>query len=96
MFSELIEQIEAYYRARGLKWPDKKDAAIWLTTEVGELLDSLMRQESGWVRNTQKELDPSLELADCLLMVMVCAKAMNVDVVEVLLEKMEKKIRESA
>lgn len=94
MYDELIERIEKYYRDRNLKWPDKKDAAIWLSTEVGELLDSLMRLELGWVRNTVKASDPAEELADCLMMVMVCSKSLGIDVVEVLLEKMERKTKQ--
>lgn len=96
VFDELMEYIVDYYEARNLKWPDAKESALWITTEVGELIDSLLRKEQGWVRNNAKSSDPAEELADTLMMVMVCARSLGVDVVEVLLAKMERKISESA
>lgn len=94
VFDELMEYITDYYEAKGLRWPDAKESAMRLTTEVGKLIDALLRKEQGWMHN-QKSSDPAEELADVLMMTMVCARSLGVDVVEVLLAKMERKVRES-
>ena len=36
-----IETIQTYYKARGLQWPDAKDALWFYLSEVGELAESL-------------------------------------------------------
>lgn len=90
----LLDLIKHYFHTRGLKNPQAKDAAIFLATEVGELLDALMRQELGWVRNNTKDTDPASELADCLMMTMICADALGVDVFETLETKLEAKLAE--
>lgn len=90
----LSDLIKHYFHTRGMKNPQAKDAAIFLCTEVGELLDALMRQEMGWVRNNIKESDPASELADCLMMTMVCADALGVDIFETLETKLEAKLTE--
>lgn len=94
MFDDLIKEIEKYYTRRGLVWPDKKDALLWLTTELGELIDSTLRLELNWVRNSEKSVDMASEVADVLLMLLVFCKATSIDPVEALLEKMERKLKE--
>ena len=90
MFDELLEQVEKYYRERGLQWPDTKDSLLWLTTELGELTDAVMRQEAGWIRNNARSSDPREEIGDVVLMALVCARNLGVDPIEMMLEKMNR------
>jgi NTP pyrophosphatase (non-canonical NTP hydrolase) len=39
-----IETIKAYYKARGLRWPDAKDALLFFLSEVGELAEAYLVQ----------------------------------------------------
>ncbi len=36
-----IETIQSYYEARGLQWPDAKDALLFYLSEVGELAEAI-------------------------------------------------------
>lgn len=99
-FAYLEKKILQYYEMRGLKMPDLKDATLWLATEVGELLDAIMRLESGWVRNNPHSLERTHvakltavedELGDCLMMLTVAALLIDADLINILLRKMNKK-----
>ena len=94
-FDELSRVIDEYFEHRKMRKPNSKDAALFLASEVGEFIDALMRDENGWVRNNQKDCDVAFELADCLFMVLVCARALGIDPVTVLLQKMQKKMVDS-
>lgn len=85
--------IKHYYEQRQFKWPDAKDGGLFLATEVGEYLDALLRQEPDWTRNQEKLVDPAEELADCLMMVLVCAASLNITVDDVLIIKMDRKLK---
>lgn len=37
-----IETIHSYYKARGLQWPDAKDALLFYLSEVGELAEAYL------------------------------------------------------
>ena len=37
-----IETIQSYYQARGLQWPDAKDALWFFLSEVGELAEAYL------------------------------------------------------
>ena len=90
--SYLKEKIVAYYDLRGYVTPSLKDAAIWLATEVGELLDAIMRTEKDWVRNNpDKPSKVEEELADVMMMLLVAAGAADVDPMDALLRKMNRK-----
>jgi len=39
-----IETIQTYYKARGLQWPDDKDALWFFLSEVGELAQAYLSQ----------------------------------------------------
>lgn len=93
MYDDLIFKIRQYYLCRGLKWPDKKDSILWLFTELGELVDAVLRLESGWVRNNNKDTDVASELGDCLFMLLVTSQCLGIDPIEAMLNKMEKKMR---
>lgn len=101
----LEKKILEYYELRGLRMPNLKDSGIWLSTEVGELLDAIMRLECGWVRNDPAKNTPALlekdntaklraveeEMGDCLMMLLVTAHLIDVDIMNVLLRKMNRK-----
>lgn len=89
---KLNRLIVDYYDYRRLKIPDLKDSAIWLSIEVAELQDALMRQEPGWVRNNpDKPSDIAGEIGDVLMMLIVTAGMANIDPVQALLDKMKSK-----
>ncbi|MFZ3071083.1 MAG: hypothetical protein WA110_08190 [Anaerolineaceae bacterium] len=39
-----VERIQAYYSARGLSWPDQKNALLFYLSEVGELAEAYLAQ----------------------------------------------------
>lgn len=49
--SEMIATVNAYYAYRGLTDPTLAEAAKFLATEVGELVNASTRLEEKWVRN---------------------------------------------
>jgi len=42
-----IETIQSYYEARGLQWPDAKDALLFYLSEVGELAEAYLAHHAG-------------------------------------------------
>ncbi len=42
-----IKTIKAYYQARGLRWPDAKDALLFFLSEVGELAEAYLAKNEG-------------------------------------------------
>ena len=79
ILNHLTSQIVDNWTDRAVKIPQPKDAAIFLSTEVAEVLDALMRIEPGWVRTNDKEVDPGDELADVLMLTLTTARALGVD-----------------
>lgn len=71
--SDLEGRVVDHFRETGKAWPTTKDAAIFLATEVAEVLDAIMREESGWSRNNEKETSLEKELQDVLMMLLVTA-----------------------
>ena len=97
MFDFLIEKIDSYYEKRQLVVPNTKDSLLWLTSELGELVDAVQRNDeaNNWVRNNPgKKADLEGEVADVLLMLMVTAKTLSIDPFESLLDKMHRKLKE--
>ena len=42
-----LETIQSYYDARGLQWPDAKDALLFYLSEVGELAEAYLAHHEG-------------------------------------------------
>jgi len=85
-----IDHIEAYYRFRGMKMPNAKEALDFAITEIGEALDAWIRQnQEGWTRNNpDKEANFGWELADCYQMLQIAAhQATGKSLDELLTEK---------
>ena len=99
--SELHNQIEKYFEARGLTMPDTVESLAFLTTEVGEVWEEWIQNLSGkdFVRN-----DPSKEgkkenwkqafaeeLGDVIIMAMVTGMTVGIDPLLALEDKMLRK-----
>ncbi len=79
------------WKERGIKVPKTKDAAIFLITEAAEVLDAVMRMESGWVRTNKKEINIGEELADVITMAILTAHSAGVEnLYEVIVKKLTK------
>ena len=88
----LLEIVERYYEFRGLTQPDKNQAFLFLTSEVGELADALVADQADWVRNNpDKHRSVSDEIGDVLMMLTVFSTTMGIDPVQAMLEKMKRK-----
>ena len=79
------------WKKRGIKVPNTKDAAIFLITEAAEVLDAVMRMESGWVRTNKKDVDIGEEIADVITMAILTAHSAGVEnLLEVIVKKLTK------
>ncbi len=88
----LKDLILTVWLEREFKMPNTKDAAIYLATESAEVLDAVMRMESGWVRSNKKETDVGEELADVITMAILTAHAAGIDnLFEIILNKLSRK-----
>ncbi len=88
----LKDLILKVWQEREFKMPSTKDAAIYLATEAAEVLDAVMRMESGWVRTNKKETDIGEELADVVTMAILTAHLAGVDnFFETIVSKITKK-----
>lgn len=89
---DLRKAVERYFEKRKYVKPDSKDALLWLTTEVGELVDAHMRAgDTEWVRNNpDKAVDLQDEVADVLMMLVAFCVTQDIDPVKSLERKMKK------
>ncbi len=88
-----LQLIKRYFESKGITLATKKDAYVFLVTEVGELGDAIMRQENGWVRNDPtKEVDIADEAADVFMMLWALADSYHVDLDQALKNKLERKL----
>ena len=90
----LCVPVMGYFAFRGYKTPDPIQAFLFLASEVGELADRLVQaQSAAWVRNhpESKSADPQGEIADVLMMLTALCSALNLDPVELMLEKFKSK-----
>ena len=77
------------------KWPDLRDALMFLVTEVGEAVDAYLRTETaGYIRNNERTRDVAEELADVVFMACVAACVLGVDLEANLCAKLERKSQE--
>jgi len=85
-YTELLD----YYQFRGMKIPNTKEALDFAVTEIGEAMDSWIREnQTDWVRNNpSKETNLAFELADTYQMLeMACYAHCGSSLETVLLEK---------
>ncbi len=90
----MIHQILDYFRQTGRKVPELLPAVIFAQTELGETFDAIMRAGlvgEGWLRNHERDARIEVELADTYMMILLAAAAIEVDLDEVLTEKMLRK-----
>lgn len=84
--------VERYFKARGYQMPTAEQAFLFLTSEVGELADALVHAQSdGWVRNNERERKIEGEIGDVMCMLIVTARQLGMDPIEVMLEKFRSK-----
>ncbi len=90
----MIHQILDYFRQTGRKVPELLPAVIFAQTELGETFDAIMRSGlvgEGWLRNHERDASIEVELADTYMMILLAAAAIEVNLDEVLKEKMLRK-----
>ena len=89
------ERIQRYFEFRKLMEPDLLASVAFLQTEVGELIDALIRRGdygSGWVRNNpDKQYSVEDEMADVYMMLWRAAMAEDIDLDQALINKMARK-----
>lgn len=97
---ELVDRVKDYYDKRGLKWPDVWKAIAFSQTEVSEVYELLFSREGGFVRNhpenkpvfTKDKL--AEELGDAIFMLLVAGYSEDVDPLDAMQKKMERKLNE--
>ncbi len=93
--SPLSLTVQRYFEYRGLKMPDRTEAFLFLTSELGELSDELVQEVGGWVRNNPKEKGKGIapEAGDVLMMLLVFAMQPDTwfDPIEAMFAKMASK-----
>lgn len=94
----LPQMVNAYYKHRGLKWPNTEEALMWAMTEIGEVCELILAQKGGWSRNNP-EKDKYLsedeyanrleeELGDVIMMLQVAGQNVGLNPIGGLTEKM--------
>jgi len=91
----MITNILQFFNQTGRKIPDFVSAVAFLQTEVGELVDAMIRHGhfgEGWKRNNpDKEVSVEDEIADVLMMTLLAAHAAGIDPAAALINKMHRK-----
>ena len=90
----LRDTVNQYFQYRGYKEPDTVQAFLFLTSEIEELADKLVHQQSeDWVRNhpESKNDDIAGEIGDILMMLTKTADTLGLDPMDCMLEKMSAK-----
>lgn len=96
----LVEQIRYYFEKRGLNFPNFQNAMKWVQTELGEVYEQDLARSGNWVRNNPSDHDSfsknrlAEELADTLFMILVAGMSEDIDLVDVMLSKMARKLSE--
>jgi hypothetical protein len=98
----MVEIVKYYYEQRGLKWPDFNDAMKFVQTELAEVYELDLARTSGWVRNNpdskpeyNKE-DMAEELGDAIMMLLVAGIVEEVDPIQALINKMNRKLAKNS
>ena len=89
---QIIEVIREYMAFRKQTWPTGQEALLFTVTEIGEAVDAMLRQDSKWVRNNQKESNIGDEIGDVAQMLEIASYELTgKSATENMLEKMKKK-----
>lgn len=95
MLQELIRSYTDKWKAQGT-WtsPNVLEALTWMATEVGEALDTRLRQDSKWFRNNPQPAPAYEEVAeeifDAILMGCIALDLLHLDLMEVAHQKLAK------
>lgn len=96
----VINLIKNYYDYRDLKWPNFDQAMKFVLTEIGEVFEvDLNRPNNGWVRNNPQDKHPyskekmAEELGDVIFMLLVAGIVEDVNPLEAMVNKMNKKMK---
>lgn len=90
----MIHVILDYFRYRKLKVPGFLPAIMFAYSEMGEIADAIMRGTwfgDGWIRNNEREVDIGSELADAYMQLELAAHALDLNLQQLLLDKMRSK-----
>ena len=96
----ILSEIYHYFKVRGLRWPTAEQALQWAHTESGEVAEQLLAQQPGWIRNNPENKDEYSEekfleeISDQVLMLLVAGMVMGYDILEVMHDKMNRKLDE--
>lgn len=90
--ANLIEMYTVDWVSRGkfVRPRTLRDAADFLVTEVGEVIEAVLRQEPSYVRNNDREVDLGDELADVVIMAHRVARIAKIDLTEAIEAKLDK------
>jgi hypothetical protein len=99
---ELVQKIYFYYEERGLVWPTFEEAREWARTEEAEVSEQWLASRSKkWVRNNPEKHSAGFsqtqmieELADQTFMLIIAGMVMGFNVLDVMSEKMDRKLKE--
>lgn len=70
----MINDIKAYMNYRNQKYPDGLSALLFAITEMGEVLDSYLRDNPEWSRNNpDKEINIGHEFGDLYMMAQIAS-----------------------
>lgn len=89
--------VSDYYEARGLVWPDAREALLWALTELAEAAE-LELADDDWVRNNPESKEPwdsqrfAEELGDVIFMCIVAAMVEGEDALQAMIDKMGRKL----
>lgn len=77
---KLIEIYESYFEFKGMTWPNTRDAADFVVTEVGEMFDALKRGDPKWVRHNDRDPDLGMEISQAIMMLVIAADEAGIDI----------------
>jgi len=97
----VVEKIKEYYEKRKLTKPNFDNAMKFVQTEIAEVYELDLDRSGDWVRNNPQNKpqfnkeDLAEELGDAIMMLIVAGIAEDVDPIQALLDKMERKLGQS-
>lgn len=95
---DIVDLVKDYYRKRGLTYPSFDNAMKFLQTELAEVYELDLARIGGWVRNNPQNKPEfskeklAEELGDAIMMLIVAGLAENVNPIQALESKMQRKL----
>lgn len=96
----LLLKIHDYFTRRQYRWPTLEEALQWAHTESGEVSEQLLARRPGWIRNNPDDHSEFSEeklieeIADQVFMLIVAGMVEGYDVLDVMQNKLERKLKE--